>query len=52
MKKWGEKFEIFSANINDFKIPRSRIAPDLSPAEFKKLWDELVEEIEKEGGKN
>jgi hypothetical protein len=48
MEKWGEKFEIFSANINDFKIPRLRIAPNLSPAEFKKLWDELVEEIKKE----
>jgi len=48
MERWGENFEIFSKHILDFKIPRLRIAPDLNPQEFKKLWDELVEEVKRE----
>lgn len=48
MKRWGERFKLYSRYINDFSIPQQRIAPDLGPIKFKKLWDELVEEIEKE----
>lgn len=48
MQRWGEKFKLYSKYINDFSIPRERIAPELGPLKFKKLWNELVEEIEKE----
>jgi hypothetical protein len=48
MKRWGERFELCSRYIEDFKIPRILINRNLSPQEFKKLWNELVEEIKKE----
>lgn len=48
MKKWGKNFELFSKHIDDFKIPRLRIAPNLSQREFKRLWKELVKEVKKE----
>ena len=48
MERWGEKFEIFSEYIDDFKIPKLRIAPHLTQSEFKKLWKELVEELKRE----
>jgi len=50
-EKWGKNFSLRSKYIEDFKIPYNMIAPDLTRQEFKKLWDELVEEIEKEDKK-
>jgi hypothetical protein len=37
MKRWGERFELYSKHIEDFKIPRILINRNLSPMEFKKL---------------
>ncbi len=48
MERWGERFELYSKYILDFKIPRLRIAPNLPPNEFKKLWQELVEKVKRE----
>jgi hypothetical protein len=48
MKRWGERFEFYSKHIEDFKIPRILINRNLHPMEFKKLWNELVEEIKRE----
>ena len=48
MERWGDKFDICSRYIEDFKIPRILIDRDLNPVEFKKLWYELIEEIKKE----
>jgi len=50
-ERWGEDFPLRSKYIEDFKIPHHLIAPELSREEFKKLWDELVEEIKKEDKK-
>lgn len=50
-KLWGKDFKIRSKYIEDFKIPHHWIAPELTREEFKKLWNELVKEIEKEDKK-
>jgi actin-related protein len=47
MKRWGERFELYSKHIEDFKIPRILINRNLNPMEFKKLWNELVKEVKK-----
>jgi uncharacterized protein (UPF0276 family) len=48
MERWGERFELYSRYIEDFKIPRILINRNLSPTEFKELWNELVEEVKEE----
>jgi hypothetical protein len=48
MKRWGERFELYSQYIEDFKIPRILINRNLHPLEFKKLWNELVKEVKEE----
>jgi len=50
-ERWGKDFPLRSKYIEDFKIPHHMIAPELTREEFKKLWNELVEEIEKEDKK-
>jgi len=47
----GENLSLRSKYIEDFKIPHNMIAPELTRQEFKKLWNELIEEIEKEDKK-
>jgi len=51
-KIWGKDFLLRSKYIEDFKIPHNLIAPELTRKEFKKLWNELVEEIEREDKTN
>ena len=47
----GKDFSLRSKYIEDFKIPHNIIAPNLTRQEFKKLWNELLEEIEQEDKK-
>jgi len=47
-ERWGKDFKLRSKHIEDFKIPHNWIAPELTRKEFKKLWNKLVKEIEKE----